>query len=245
MSKIFYGIQSATGWTIHYGCDPGKKINVLGNAKLEHISNYGDFRGVHLIRDPRDVIVSGYYSHLKTHPTNKWNELAEFRKKLASVDLYEGLFLEMDFVAPHLNDMFLWNYNNPNILELRFEEITTNPDWAATFEFLGLWSESDSGSELKYELLKTLNKLNNRNLFPSQFQNLKIPIHRLLKLPEQNSFKKLSGGRSKGDSNEDSHYRKGVSGEWKEVFSEEHKNYFKKQFPGLLEKLRYESDDQW
>jgi hypothetical protein len=35
------------------------------------------------------------------------------------------------------------------------------------------------------------------------------------------SFEKLSGGRAKGQENKNSHFRKGVSGDWKNYFTED------------------------
>lgn len=245
MGQIFYGIQAATGWTINYGLNPEFKLNVLGNSKVEYVSKYDSFLGVHLIRDPRDVIISGYHSHLKTHPTNKWPELIAFRNQLEAVDFNEGLFLEMDFVSSHLTDMMNWNYNDPRILELRFEEVTTNPNWNQFFEFLELSGSRKNCSSVEYYLKRTLNKLNNRGLYPSKFDDMCIPTEIAHAIPDQNSFKKLSGGRKKGETNENSHYRKGISGEWATKFTPEHKQYFKDKFPELLTNLGYEKDHDW
>ena len=245
MGKIFYGIQSATGWSIKYGLDPSQKINIIGNAKYKFLESYDSFIGVHLIRDPRDIIISGYHSHRKTHPTDKWPQLIKFRDKLTSVSFSEGLILEMDFIAHHLEDMMNWNYDDPNILELRFEDITTQPNWQEFFHFLGLSSRDGKHNTIKYNIKRALNKLYNRGLYPSQFQQMHLPQSVIDEIPIQNSFNKLSGGRKKGETNENSHYRKGLSGEWQSIFTEEHKLYFKSKFPGLLEKLNYESDANW
>ena len=34
------------------------------NANFNYVKNLDDFIGFHVIRDPRDIVVSGYYSHL-------------------------------------------------------------------------------------------------------------------------------------------------------------------------------------
>ena len=41
-----------------------------------------DCRGFHVVRDPRDILVSAYFSHLTTHPTENWPRLVPFREKL-------------------------------------------------------------------------------------------------------------------------------------------------------------------
>jgi len=60
-----------------------------------------------------------------------------------------------------------------------------------------------------------------------------------------NSFERKSKGRQRGIENTKSHYRKGVAGDWKNWFTPDLKDAFKQRYPGLLEKLQYESDDRW
>lgn len=242
MSKVFYEIQRETGWSINYGVDSRKKLNVIGESSREHLESYNDFRAVHLIRDPRDVIVSGYHSHLTSHPTDKRPDIAEHRKELKAVDLNEGLLKEMDFSKEWLLDMAKWDYQNPNVLELRFEQFTPAPNWDEVFGFLGI---SGNVSVSLYLIKRTINKLSNRGLCPFRFDDLQIPSGVRNDIIERTSFSKLSGGRKVGEANENSHYRKGKSGEWKEVFSDKHKEYFKQKFPGILETLGYEQDSNW
>lgn len=241
MSNIFYEIQSVTGWSIHYGIDPSKKINVIGEAKAAYIDEYHDFKGIHLIRDPRDVIVSGYYSHLKTHPTEKRPDILEFRNKIKDLPLDVGIQMEMDFSSERLRDMETWSYDNPSILELRFEEFTQKPNWNEVFSFLNLTSSKTSS----YHWKKLINKLNNKKLLPFRFEEINIPSEVLNQIPEKFAFKKLSGGRETGEIATNSHYRKGKAGQWREAFNEEHKVYFKEKFPQLLETLGYETDADW
>jgi hypothetical protein len=62
---------------------------------------------------------------------------------------------------------------------------------------------------------------------------------------EATSFERLS---SKGKGEEDSssrHHRKGVAGDWKNVFTEEDKQIFKEQAGDLLVDLGYEEDEEW
>jgi len=74
-----------------------------------------------VIRDPRDMIVSGYFSHLKSHSEQDWPELTEHRKRLQSLSKEDGLLAELDFSRQFLDDLATWSYSDPNILELRFD----------------------------------------------------------------------------------------------------------------------------
>jgi hypothetical protein len=242
MSNIFYEIQSVTGWSIHYGIDPSKKINVIGEATAECVKNYSDFRGVHLVRDPRDVVISGYYSHLNTHPTGKRPDILAFRNKIKDRPTDQGIKMEMDFSSERLHEMEKWDYSNPNILELKFEQFTQKPNWTELFNFLGL---KGAENHIEYVVKRTLNKLSNRGLSPFRFNNLKVPMDVLDKIPERMSFDKLTGGRKPGESDLKSHYRKGTPGDWHKHFSSNHKDYFKLKFPALLETLGYENDNNW
>jgi len=59
------------------------------------------------------------------------------------------------------------------------------------------------------------------------------------------SFEKLSKGRERGQEDTSSFYRKGVSGDWKNHFTERDKEIYKEEAGELLIRLGYEKDDGW
>ena len=203
------------------------------------------FKAFHVIRDPRDIVASSYFSHLNTHSDNMWPELNDYRKELKSLDKEEGIIATMN----HLENMRIdgepvlvfdclknWNYDNPSILELKFEDITKYPYILIPeiFEFMGLL-DSDS-------------KQKSRNNFSESFLKFKkgtIDIKSLLYFIYKHDFYFKSGGRKKGEISIDSHYRKGESGDWKNHFSPRHVSYFKERYGDMLIKLGYEKDNNW
>jgi hypothetical protein len=113
------------------------------NEAVDIIEANHNYRGFHVIRDPRDIVVSGYFSHLKTHPVsadgNPW--LYEHRRRLQSFpDIEAGLLAELEFCVPYFERLRVWNYNNPRVLELRYETLTTQPHAAfgQIFDFLDI-----------------------------------------------------------------------------------------------------------
>jgi len=223
----------------------------FANADQNQVDKLTNFRGFHLIRDPRDVIVSAYFSHLKTHPTNSWPELIEYREKLQKVSMDEGLLLEMDFSQHYLQLMERWNYNQPNVLELRMEDATVSAyeTFLNTFKFLGLLDESDLTpvKRIKYILAKASRKieyLNNKKINIPIGIN-KIPAERLLGIVWEQQFSKMSNGRVQGQEDLTSHYRKGESGDWRNHFTDIHISLFKERYNDLLLKLGYEKNSNW
>ena len=53
------------------------------NADIEHVRQLDEFRGFHIVRDPRDVVVSSYFSHLYSHSIREWGP--RIARLLASV----------------------------------------------------------------------------------------------------------------------------------------------------------------
>jgi hypothetical protein len=171
--------------------------------------------GFHVIRDPRDIIISGYFSHLYKHG-EKWPKMRVYRNYLKDLDKEEGILAEMEFSSVYLYHIFSWNYNNPNILEKKFEDFIANP-------------------------VEELTEI---------FSHLQIVPNLLCKedlraIIEKYSFKRLSDGRNQGEENVYSHYRKGMAGDWKNHFSEQHIERFKKLFNPILIKTGYETDENW
>lgn len=65
------------------------------------------------------------------------------------------------------------------------------------------------------------------------------------KMVEENTFEKLSKGRSSGEESSGAFFRKGISGDWKGVFNERDKRVFKEEAGDLLVELGYEKDLDW
>ncbi len=61
----------------------------------------------------------------------------------------------------------------------------------------------------------------------------------------RHSFQSLSGGRKPGQEDANSHYRKGVPGDWREHFSPRVTSRFKERFGELPRQAGYESGDNW
>src|SRR5437016_34352 len=96
----FCSLNSLEIFTTHYSyvapvfpCD----IAVLGNASYDFL-NERAVKGIHVIRNPLDVIVSAYYSHMNTHPLAGWPRLSGQRQALRSVDKDKGLLLTLQFL---------------------------------------------------------------------------------------------------------------------------------------------------
>jgi hypothetical protein len=97
-------------------------------------------RGFHVIRDPRDLVISRYHSHRDSHPAAAW--LAQERAILRSLPEHEGLahVISGSMLAASLDQIARWDYEQPGILETTFERLTADPhaEWRRIVEFLEL-----------------------------------------------------------------------------------------------------------
>lgn len=184
------------------------------NAELHHKERIRPHRGFHVIRDPRDIVISAYFSHLHSHALGDW--LVEQRRSLASLDQDEGILATIDFRSKQFRRMSDWNYSDPNILEAKFEDLI-----------------EDSASQFN-RILEFL------DLGPRRLgRNLVETILR------DHTFRRLSGGRSRGEEKLDHHYRSGTPGDWRRYFSDKNKEYFKERYGQLVIDLGYEPDSNW
>ena len=101
------------------------------------------YRGSHMIRDPRDMIVSGYEYHRTTEeswarrPDRRFGGMS-YQEYLLSLDEHEGLHAEIDFqVNGPVAAMAAWDYGRPEFLELRYEDVVA--DESEAFERLFRW----------------------------------------------------------------------------------------------------------
>ncbi len=109
-----------------------------------------EYRGVHVIRDPRDVIVSGCFYHQKASerwlhvPREKFGGLTYQQKINALPSLDDQLMFEMEYHGDPVRDMVAWSYTNPNFIEVRYEDLRADTSltlFRRIFTFLGFPAE--------------------------------------------------------------------------------------------------------
>jgi hypothetical protein len=177
-----------------------------------------NYIGSHMIRDPRDVIISGYFYHLWTSETWAHEHSVEFgmsyQQKLNSFSKSKGIEFEMAHIgSDSIGNMRNWSFNDPKILELKYEELIADPD--VIFE--GLFKHWRVGASYLDECMEISRKYHMFN----------------------------QTGRKLGQVDPRSHMRSGLPGQWKEHFTELHTQQFKEKFGDILIKLGYEKNNDW
>lgn len=83
-------------------------------------------RTIYVFRDPRDIVVSGYFSGLATH--REYAGVAEHRATLQGMSTPEGLLYALEYGEQHVKNMATWvDLTDPNVLTLRLEDISADP----------------------------------------------------------------------------------------------------------------------
>jgi hypothetical protein len=78
-----------------------------------------------------------------------------------------------------------------------------------------------------------------------EFLGAKADEETVRRCVEAASFERLSKGRKRGEEDVTSFFRKGVAGDWRNVFTERDKEIFKEEAGELLIELGYETGREW
>lgn len=125
--------------------EPGDDLVLVHDGELPELG--GLLRGTHIVRDPRDLVVSAYFYHLRTseawcaRPNPALRDVPRgmsYQEHLRSMDLEEGMFYEMTHAsAGVIRAMAEWDYDDGRFLELRFEDVLG--DEPRTFRDMFRW----------------------------------------------------------------------------------------------------------
>ena len=150
-----------------------------------------DYRVFAIIRDPRDIVISWYFSTALTHGVKNNKSLQNIRQELRSRSFEDGLLFSID----KLSGLF------QNLLSWREAEALD--------------------SKIKVFKFEDLTQSNCKIFFRQLFDHCQIPVpsDTLDKVLHDYSFENLTN-RKKGEENLSSHLRKGVEGDWVNYFSE-------------------------
>jgi len=224
------------------------------NAAYGYVSENLSFRGFHVVRDPRDILVSSYFSSLKTHSSANWPELEPHRKQLERIPKDQGLLLEMAFIVDVFEALDTWCYEDSRILEVKMEDLMKDnySGFLKIFSHLGLIDEGDrSTSSVAVQFGDQVRLLRNRFAEKSAFLRWlaaypgRVSVLQLLGIVHRHRFSAKAGGRKPGREDQGSHYRKGVAGDWRNHFTPEIEREFKARHGDLVVKMGYETDTNW
>jgi hypothetical protein len=151
------------------------------------------YRAFFVMRDPRDVVVSWYYSSRYSHLV-MGDDIRRIREDLECLSVPDGLLYSIDNLADYglfdsLRNWFAAPADDPNVKVVRYEDLVA-PD--------------------KLDVVADL------------FAHLDLGFARdqIEGLLDAHSFDKVSGGRKQGSEDVKSHIRKGTGGGWRELFDD-------------------------
>lgn len=210
----------------------GPRVIRLNNSSQVPWDKLPPYRGSHFIRDPRDIVVSGYHYHLWAEeawirkPNFNWQTFVKlpqfqyvepdplkhpqnesYQEYLQNLAPEAGMILELLTSKHRLDEMGRWQFGNSHILEMRYEDII--------------------GNEAK--------------MFDRLFRHYDFHprLHaRGLEVVEQLSLKNQKRGDQK-------HLRRGDAKQWEQEFTPLARQLFKQTHGDLLIQLGYERDLNW
>jgi hypothetical protein len=175
-----------------------------------------DVRTLHVIRDPRDILISAMHYHKRAREHWLHQRAPRYRGMTYQQALrtrrtrFEKYVFEMEnSTACTLDDVRQWRYGRANCFEARYEDLRQDIDlayWRRILSFLGLDER---------ERDKAVQRFWQNSLFGG--------------LP------RLGNG----------HIRSGAVAQWKGEFTVRLGYAFVSRFPGLLQALNYENDPRW
>lgn len=243
-NRVFHNICLEFGWPEkQYNSDGElRKDEILKIAQPAIVSMYNctitpdeigiPFRGSHIIRDPRDLLVSGYKYHLWTEEPWANIPMAEelsarldpgsfslqdqthgisYRELLRSVDEVTGYLIELNFRRKHFQLMEDWDYDNPAVFEIRYEDIFNNEE--AVFE--KLFAHYGFNRRMQWAAMKYVKAF---------------------------SFSSL---KQQGATGSQKHASVGNPSQWRNKLPAAVQDAFRERHSSLLIRLGYEKDNRW
>lgn len=250
MGKVFsrvarvFGLKYAALRGYQGDVDPGLDIILFEHSLVSEEVLQRDFVGIHVVRDPRDILVSGYLYHLRSD--EDWCESSDFSL------CPEPYFPRVPYSIEHLSleckkEYFdrLGGVSYKENLQVRDQasglrfELDNYCSW--TFKAMSEWNyDDDRILEVKFEDVmcrydSSFNKIFSFLGFSGFYLNFLLFLskkHDIGRMPQ----KKVGSMK---------HVSKGGFNKWQKYFDSDLSDEFKARYGKLLVMLDYEKDEAW
>jgi hypothetical protein len=206
----------------------GDKSPLLTPETIKEIARiYPEAKIIHIIRDGRDAAVSAVHHSWNFGKIRKGAEASAKRITHRKRDPHE-----------------MRNMGESIFAEGQLRKFAA--EWSARVSSTvedGPTLPGNGYVEVRYEDLLTRPEEEVRRLL--EFLRAEASEKTVKRCVNAASFEKLSKGRTRGQEDPTSFFRKGIAGDWSNVFTEQDKVLFKKEAGDLLIQLGYEKDDSW
>ncbi|MEM8591998.1 MAG: sulfotransferase domain-containing protein [Pseudomonadota bacterium] len=238
MRKVLHAYMGATETPLH-GCYAPRRVDGLPQTGPVMVVNWsGTFpqnlwdkpeaRFIHLIRDPRDVLLSGMRYHQiakfrkekflqKTKPA--WNGLNYQEYLLSLPSEREKLLFEMGEKHDQtIQEMLGWNWGHARAVELRYEDLMADPSCTLFREAITAMAVDGIDIDLMVKLFW-----------------------------EQSLFGGLADEAARGEvpRGHISEVGAGATAQWREKMPRDIAEEYAKRYGPALKKLGYAEDDSW
>lgn len=182
----------------------------IDHAHYAAIPKPASARAFFVMRDPRDITVSWFYSMKLSH--GRFPGLEGIRGRLKDTELADGVTIAIDDLQERglFDALRSWGRMpaEKSVRIVRYEDLI-GPRQAEVFG----------------EILAHC--------------DIAMPDDVLRGLLEDGSFERLSGGRAPGEEDPASHFRKGIAGDWRNAFNDKAIEHFRKVTGDLAQELGY------
>ncbi len=221
-----------------------RKVDFLfySNALYEDVATMG-IPIVHLVRDPRDILVSGYHSHRDSHETDHWPELMDYRKQLRACNETQGLRLELDFSEQFLRPMDGWPLDHGSLATFYYEDFASRP-FDTVVAMLDHFQIIGDRGEVAPPLFSSLNGLISYGLqrariaSASPIRRKRIAASEWLGEAYDIRFSRLKAATG-STGGPQGHYRTGGHGQWRASLQGDLLDAFEMKYGHLVEQYGY------
>lgn len=250
LSKVFGDICREFGWK--FKALPGKQyqlprdidVALFSHSQIDPNEIETPYVGLHVIRDPRDIIVSGYQYHRRT--TEKWCTNSDVTPE-SPINFPKVPFSQQhrteDWKAKYLESLNGMSYQD-NLLNMSrtdglLFELQNYGSW--TLEGINNWNyDNENILEIKIEDLISDYDKNFLHVF-EHLQISKPEIAICMKIASHHNLKNMSDSEVE----KVKHVSSRNPSRWKEYFEDIHKQAFLDKFGDTLIELGYEKNNHW